>query len=98
MKVNREAVIEQIEKMLTGRISNEDIGWWAYDLLMEEHLEYEPGYGKLLEDVLQSFYYFHDPEPIMRQFYPQNEEILYYLKCLKGEEVYQRTKVVHWQV
>ncbi len=98
MKVSRQAVIEQLENMLLGRTSREDTGWWAYDLLLEKDLEYEPGYGKLLADALKSLSYFHDPEPIMHQFYPQTEEILYYLKCLKGDEIYDSSRVIHWRV
>ncbi len=98
IKITRKTVIQQIEKMLTGQLSKEEIGWWAYDLLMEEGLEYEPGFEKLLDDVLRSLHYFQDTDPIMQQFYPETEEILYYLKCLKGEEIYQRSKVIHWRV
>ncbi len=98
MKITRQVLIRQIEKMLTGRLSQEDIGWWAYDILTAEGLEYEPGFHRLLEDALYSLQYFHDTDPLMKQFYPETEEILYYLKCLKGEEVYQRSRVVHWRV
>ncbi|PKM81066.1 MAG: hypothetical protein CVU89_11020 [Firmicutes bacterium HGW-Firmicutes-14] len=98
MKVDRQTVIEQVEKMLAGDIPREDVGWWAYDFLLEKEAEYEPGYEKLLQDVLQSLHYFHDTEPLMRQFYPDPEEILYYLRCLKGEELYRRNRVIHWRV
>jgi len=96
--VTRKLVIEQLEKVLAGKASREDTGWWAYDLMLEEGLEYEPGFGRLLEDVLRSLHYFHDTEPFMVQFYPETEELLYYLKCLRGEEFYQRSRVVHWRV
>lgn len=98
MEVKRQEVIAHIEQMMTGHVSHEDVGWWAYDLLMEKDLNFEPGYEKILEDVLWALHYFHDPEPLMRQFYPQTEEILYFLRCLKGEEIYQRSRVVHWRV
>ncbi len=98
MKVTRESVAEQLEKLFAGEVSREDTGWWAYDLLMEEGLEYEPGYERLLEDVLRSLHYFHDTEPLMAQFYPETDELLYYLKCLRGEQFYQRNRVVHWRV
>lgn len=98
MEINRQVVREQIEKMLAGCVSKEDIGWWAYEFLMEEKLQYEPGHEKLLEDVLRSLHYFHDIEPVMQQFYPATEEILYYLECLQGEVPYERSRVVHWRV
>ena len=98
MKVTREMVGEQIEKMFSGTISREDIGWWAYDLILAEEIEYEPGYQRLLEDVIKSLHYFYDTEPYMKQFYPDIEEIIYYLKCLRGEEFYQRSRVIHWRV
>lgn len=98
MVVARQVIIEQIESMLAGLISREDLGWWAYDLLLEDSLVYEPLYEKLSQDVLRSIYYFHDTETFMQQFYPDLDEIVYYLKCLKGEEYYQRFRVVHWRV
>lgn len=98
MEINRQDVIDQIEKMLSGAVSREETGWWAYDLLMEEKLQWEKGYEKLLEDVLKSLYYFHDTEPMMQQFYPETDEIVYYLQCLKGEEIYNRSRVIHWRV
>lgn len=99
MKVNRPEVIAQIEKMMTGGISREDLGWWAFDCLMEGTPEYEPGYEILLQDTLQSLQYFHDSaDPLMRQFCPTSEEIQYYLKCLQGEEPYRRNMVLHWRV
>ncbi|WP_418790306.1 hypothetical protein [Phosphitispora sp. TUW77] len=98
MKVTRELVIIQLEKMFAGEISREDTGWWAYDLILEENLEYEPGYERLLADVLRSLHYFHDIEQYMAQFYPETEELHYYLKCLRGEEFYQRSRVIHWHV
>lgn len=98
MDVNRRMLIEQIEKLIAGQISREDIGWWAYDLLLGEKLNYEPGFERLLEDTLRSLHYFHEDEPMMQQFYPDTSEILYYLECLKGREFYLRSKVVHWKV
>lgn len=98
MEINRQMVIEQIEKMLAGTVSREDTGWWAFDLLMADNLLFEPGYQKLLEDVIKALYHFHDIEPLMCRFYPETEEILYFLRCLKGEEVYHRSRVVHWRV
>lgn len=98
MELSRKLVIEILENMLTGIISQEDVGWWAYDFLMEVDLDFEPGFEKLLRDILKSLHYFHDTEPMVRQFYPDTEEILYYLRCLKGEEMYQRSRVVHWRV
>ncbi len=97
MEVSRQDVIDRMEKMLAGRTTREDTGWWALDLLLEE-LEYEPGYKTLLEDVLRSLQYFHDTEPLMQRFYPDTEEMLYFLKCLKGEEAYHRSRVIHWRV
>lgn len=90
-------LIEQIEKMLSGQTSREDTGWWAYDVLLEKPA-YERGFEKLLEDIVWALHYLHDPEPMMQQFYPDAGEVMYYLKCLKSEEVYQRSKVVHWRV
>lgn len=98
MDINRRMVIDQIEKLISGQIAREDIGWWAYDLLLEQKLNYEPGFERLLEDTIRSLHYFHDNEPMMQQFYPDTSEILYYVACLKGQEFYQRSKVVHWKV
>lgn len=98
MKVDRQAVAEQIEKMLAGEISREDVGWWAFDILVEDNLEFEPGWETLLEDVIRALHYFHDTEPLMQQFCPDHEEILYFLDCLRGKEVYRRSRVVHWRV
>lgn len=98
MEINRAKLIECIEKIINGEMSSEEVGWWAYDMLLEEGLKYEPGFEQLLGDVLRSLHYFHDVEPLMRQFYPDNIEILYYLSCLKGEQMYQRSRVVHWKV
>jgi hypothetical protein len=98
LEVCRQMIIEQIEKMLSGQVSREETGWWAYDIIIEGNLSYEPGHQKILEDVLKSLHYFHDTEPLMQAFYPETEEILYYLVCLKGEEMYQRSRVVHWKV
>lgn len=98
MELSRKLVIEIIEKMLTGILSQEDVGWWAYDLMMDEELNFELGYEKLLGDVIKSLHYFHDTEPLVRQFYPETDEIMYYLVCLKGEEMYQRFRVIHWRV
>lgn len=90
-------LIEQIEKMLSGQATREDTGWWAYDLLLEKPV-YEPGFEKLLEDVLWALHYFHDTEPMAQQFYPEVEGIIYFLKCLKAEDSYQRSKVLNWRV
>lgn len=98
MEINRLLLIGQIQKMVDGEISREEIGWWAYDLMLEEELNYEPGYEKLLGDVLRSLHYFYDDEPLMQQFHPDSTEILYYLSCLKGEQIYQRSRVIHWKV
>lgn len=98
MNINRQMLIEQIEKYISGQISREDVGWWAYDLLLEEKLNYEPGFERLLEDTVRSLHYFHDDEPIIQQFHPDTSEILYYLDCLRGREFYQRSRVVHWKV
>lgn len=98
MEVNRQLLITQMEKYVSGQISREDIGWWAFELLLEEKLNYEPGFERILEDALKSLHYFHDDEPMMQQFYPDISEIVYYLNCLKGREFYQRSRVVHWKV
>lgn len=96
--LDRQKAAEQIEKLLAQQITYQEIGWWAYDYLIDGPLMMEPGFEKLLEDFLWSFYYFHDEEPYMKQFCPDMDEILYYLKCLKGEEIYQRIKYIHWRV
>lgn len=98
MEVNRQLIIEQLEKLLAGQLSREDVGWWAYDLLLEGEVIFEPGFARLLEDVLRSLHYFHDDEPMMQQFYPDVADLMYYLKCLKGEEPYQRSRIIHWKV
>lgn len=97
VEVNRGMLIDQIEKMLSGQVSREDVGWWAYDLLLEKPV-YERGFEKLLEDVVWALHYFHDTEPMMQQFYPEIEDITYFLKCLKSEELYNRSKVLNWRV
>lgn len=97
MEVNRGMLIDQIEKMLSGQIFREDTGWWAFDLLLEKPA-YEKGFEKLLEDVLWALHYFHDTEPMMQRFYPDSEEIIYFLRCLRMEAPYQRNEVSHWRV
>lgn len=97
MNVNREMLIDQIEKMLAGQVSREDTGWWAFDLLLEKPA-YEAGFEKLLDDVLWALHYFHDTGPMMQQFYPDPEDIIYFLKCLKLEVPYRRNEVLHWRV
>lgn len=98
MNVNRQMVAMKIEKLLAHQISREEVGWWAYDIIMEQNINYEAGYETLLEDILWSLHYFHDNEVFMKQFYADIEDLVYYLKCLNGEEVYQRSKVVHWRI
>ncbi len=98
MEIDRSLLLEQIKKLVSGEVSSEDVGWWAYDLLLEKELKYEPCYEQLLGDVLRSLHYFHDTEPLMQQFYPDKTEIDYYISCLKGEQIYQRSRVIHWKV
>ncbi len=98
MLLMRELVVEKINDFLAGRLEQEEIGWWAFDLMVESSLEFEPGYHTLLSDVLEALRLFHDTEPIMQQFYLEGDELLYYLRCLKGEELYRRNMVPHWKV
>lgn len=98
MFLTRKKVATKINSFLNGDISREDIGWWALDRLVEANQFLEPGYETLLTDVLEALQLFHDSEPIMEQFYPEPEVLLYYLGCLKGEEMYQRKRVPHWKV
>lgn len=98
MFLTRKKVAGKINSFLKGDIIQEDIGWWAFDQLVEANQFLEPGYQTLLTDVLEALQLFHDTEPIMEHFYPQQDELLYYLGCLKGEEMYQRKRVPHWKV
>lgn len=98
MFLTRKAVAAKIESFLKGSISQEDIGWWAFDRLVEADRFPEPGYETLLTDVLEALQLFHDTEPAMKQFYLEQDDLLYYLRCLNGEELYQRKRVPHWKV
>ncbi len=98
MLLNRETVIAKINEFLTGKIDREEIGWWAFDLLVEAGLEFEPGSETLLRDVLEALQLFHDDDPMMMQFYPERDDLIYYLRCLRREEMYRRKLVPHWKV
>ncbi|ADG81916.1 hypothetical protein [Thermincola potens] len=96
--LTRTEVIDRIEKYLARKISAADIGWWAFDIFVEANIEYEPGHERILKDVIQALQHFHDDDPLMRQFYPEEEDLIYYLRCLKGEEMYNPQKIPHWNV
>lgn len=98
MLLTREMVAAKINDLLAGKTDREDIGWWAFDLLVEPGLELEIGYQNLLQDVLEALQLFHDTEPVMSRFYPEPDDLLYYLRCLRGEEMYRRKRVPHWKV
>lgn len=96
--IKRLEVVEKIQSFFAGRLSSEELGWWAFDLLIISDLEFEPGYERLIKDVLHALQYFHDTEPLMQQFYPDKEDLIYYLKCLQGEELYNPKRVIRWKV
>ncbi len=93
----RNDLIEKIEAFLARTISSEELGWWAFDLLVDA-TDFEPGYDRLIRDALQALQYFHDDEPMMQSFYPETGDLIYYIKCLKGEELYNPKRVPHWKV
>lgn len=98
MLLTRETAAAKIEDFLAGKTDREEFGWWAFDLLVDSGLEPEPGYATLLMDALEAIQLFHDADPLMNQFYPEREELLYYLRCLRGEELYRRNLAPHWKV
>ncbi|MEW6096918.1 MAG: hypothetical protein AB1567_10415 [bacterium] len=90
MKELKDEVLSKIEGYLEGRLTKKEVSDWAIKIIYRE--KFDTLDSKLLERAVTALFELHDDDPKLN---PPREDFIFLRNCLRGEEDFNETIVIH---